>query len=355
MATMEKSDPLDELLAANIEPGPDQAPPLSETLRRIEVRRGRRRRHHGRLVLAGASVFAAVAASLVVASQQGGSSSLGVLQAAAATAKADPPAARFTGFEAETTVKIDASSEIEASIEHSWKIVRPLSDTEFEGQLVSLSPAPSPALEKRLREANQGGGGVVVTDGTVTTERVGDQVRRTSSWRRPYGTLFSGALAPGEKPARVPTDPQKAREAVASWATGQAPAGEEPSLGNLLRESVGNDDHTQLALSYARMVLTAPRVAPDVRAAVYEALAKVPGVRIEPHATDSLGRPAAALITQTEHGPSSTRAELLIDPSTAQVLADRAVFTVRPGANAHRPPNTGPYSEGSQETTYTYR
>jgi hypothetical protein len=369
MATMEKIDPLDELLAANIEPGPEQAPPLIETLQRIEATRTRRRRFTTgrpartrpgrRVALAGASVFIAIAASLVVVSgsaQHGATVPLGVLQAAAATAKADPPSARFAGYTAATTVQITASPEIAGSTERSWKIVRPLSDTEFEGQLVSLTPAPSPELEKRLREANdgKGGGAITVPDGTVTTEREGDQVRRTSTWRRPYGTLFSGALAPGEHPALVPTDPQQAREAVASWATGEPPAGEEASVANLLRDSVGNGDRTQLALSYARMVLTAPRVAPEVRAAVYEALEKVPGVRIDPHATDGLGRPAAALITETEHGPSPTRSELLIDPSTARVLAERSVFTVRPGANAHRPAGQGPYGEGSQETTYTY-
>ncbi len=357
MTVTENRDPLDELLAANIEPGPDQPPPFAHTLRRIEAAGTRRRRRPFRtLALAGVGAVALVAASLAIvsgSSEQGGSAPLGVLQAAAATAKANPPAARFSGFVAETTVTIKGTAEIKASTERSWKVVRPVSDTEFEGQLVTLRPAPSPEerrLAEEAAESNRKNGTTPIsTDGTTTTEREGDQVRQTITWRRPYGTLFSGALAPGEQPAPVPTDPVQARRAVASWATGTPPAGGNAGLANLLQESVGNGDRTQLALSYARMVLTAPRVAPDVRAAVYEALAGLPGVRVERRATD-----AAAIITETTHGPSITRAELLIDPSTARVLAERVVFTVEPGANANRSPNEGPYAEGSQETTYRY-
>ena len=282
-----------------------------------------------------------------------------MLQAAAATAKANPPAARFAGYTAETTVTIKGTSEIEGSTERSWTIIRPVSDTEFEGQFVTVRPAPSPEERRMAEEVAKSnakrGTPAFSTDGTTTTEREGEQVRQTISWRRPYGTLFWGALGAGEQPAPVPTDPQQARRAVASWATGKPPAGGPAALADLLQDSVGNGDHTQLALSYARMVLTAPRVAPDVRAAVYEALADVPGVRIDPHATDGLGRPAAAIITETTHGPSITRAELLIDPAAARVLAERVVFTVEPGANAHRSPGEGPYGEGSQETTYRYQ
>jgi hypothetical protein len=364
MPAIESTDPLDELLAANIEPGPDQAPPLAQTLQRIEATGGRRRR--GRrprrtIALAGVSAAVVAAASLAVvsgSSEQGGPTPLGVLQAAAATAKADPPSARFAGYVAETTVETQGSSELEPSTARTWTIVRPVSDIEFEGQFVSLVPVPSSQLKKRMREVADANAKQRTprpsTDGTLTTKREGDQVRYTVSWRRPYGTLFWGALAPGQRPAPVPTDPQQARRAVASWATGRPPAGEDAGLADLLRESAGNGDSTQLALSYARIVLTAPRVAPDVRAAVYEALAEVPGVEIDSHASDGLGRPAAAIITETAHGPSRSRSELLIDPKSARVLAERTVFTVHAGANAHRPPNEPPHSEGSQETTYRY-
>ena len=313
------------------------------------------------ITLAGVAAVSMVAASLAIvsgSSEPGGSAPLGVLQAAAATARANPPAARFAGYVAETTVTIKGTAEIKASTERSWTIIRPVSDTEFEGQFVTVRPAPS-AQERRLAEEaaesnSRNGTAPISTDGTTTTRREGDQVRETTSWRRPYGTLFWGALGAGEQPAPVPTDPQQARRAVASWATGKPPAGDPAAIADLLEDSVGNGDRTQLALSYARMVLTAPRVAPDVRAAVYEALGEVPGVRIDPDATDGLGRPAAAIITETTHGPSITRAQLLIEPSTARVLAERVVFTVEPGANADRAPGEGPYAEGSQETTYRY-
>jgi hypothetical protein len=186
--------------------------------------------------------------------------------------------------------------------------------------LVSLWPAPSAAAKRRIREAEQADAKrpQPVTDAVTTSRREGDQIRWTSTWRRPYGTLFSGALRPGERPAPVPSDPEQARRAVASWATGTPPADGDAGEAELLEHAYGK-------------------------------------VRIDPHATDRLGRSAAAILTETVRGPTTTRTELLIDPDAARVLAERYVSTVRPGANEDRPPNEPPFSEGSAETTYRYQ
>ena len=83
-------------------------------------------------------------------------------------------------------------------------------------------------------------------------------------------------------------------------------------------------------------MLTAPRVSPDVRSAVYTALSRVAAVKIDPTAKDGLGRPGAALIAEDTDGKSRTRSELLIDPQTSRILAERHVFTPEPGVNENR-------------------
>jgi hypothetical protein len=61
---------------------------------------------------------------------------------------------------------------------------------------------------------------------------------------------------------------------------------------------------------------------PKLRAALYRALKYVPGVRFTPQTRDALGRPAVA-VTRVEDG---TRRELLFDPATSAMLAEREVI-----------------------------
>jgi hypothetical protein len=61
---------------------------------------------------------------------------------------------------------------------------------------------------------------------------------------------------------------------------------------------------------------------PKLRAALYRALKYVPGVRFVPRTRDGLGRPAVA-VTRVEDG---TRRELLFDPATSAMLAEREVI-----------------------------
>jgi hypothetical protein len=68
---------------------------------------------------------------------------------------------------------------------------------------------------------------------------------------------------------------------------------------------------------------------PKLRAALYRALKLVPGVRYLGRVRDPLGRPALA-VARTERG---TRRELLFDPATAAMLAEREVVV---GPGAHR-------------------
>ncbi|HEY4096198.1 MAG TPA: CU044_5270 family protein [Baekduia sp.] len=68
---------------------------------------------------------------------------------------------------------------------------------------------------------------------------------------------------------------------------------------------------------------------PKLRAALYRALKLVPGVRYLGRVRDPLGRPALA-VARTEGG---TRRELLFDPATAAMLAEREVVV---GPDARR-------------------
>jgi hypothetical protein len=346
-------DVLDRLRTANLVPDDDPAPPLAPVLRRLDTsRRPRPWRSAPRrfAMLAGAAAVAAVGVSVVAASgpsRHGGAAPLGVLQVAAARAEANAGATRFSGYVAETVL------DLKGVTDRTWKVIRPVSDTEFEGRLEKPHRAPTPEQERMARElAEANKGRFVQTDGRHTSRREGDQIREIYSWQRPYGTIFNGGLAPGEQPARVPTDPTAAANTVAALAAGEMPANIEKSYAGLLEDAAPFP--LGRALNYAEDVLTAPRVSPDVRAAVYRALSGVAGITVDDHATDPAGRSAAALTAQLDKGPAHTRVELLFDPDSALVLAERVVFTADAGADDHRPKGEPPYGEGTQVTTYRY-
>jgi hypothetical protein len=63
-----------------------------------------------------------------------------------------------------------------------------------------------------------------------------------------------------------------------------------------------------------------------LRAALYRALKEVPGIRYLGRVRDRLGRPAIG-IERTEHG---SRRELLFDPDTSAMLAERVVAVDTP-------------------------
>jgi hypothetical protein len=76
---------------------------------------------------------------------------------------------------------------------------------------------------------------------------------------------------------------------------------------------------------------------PRLRAALYRALAYVPGIRLLGPAHDRLGR-AAIAVARTEQG---TRTELLFDPGTSELLAEReAMLRPPPGLAGVVPPGT---------------
>jgi hypothetical protein len=317
------ADILDRLRAADIVADRDEAPPFAETARRIAELRAapKPKRRIRRVIPLALTATAALAASLAIVTGSDDNhrtTPFGVLQAAAATAGSSSADGIFSGYVKDTRIEIDAVEDVPAQTSLLRETIAPVSATEYEARMNGHEGHPA------------------------------------TSERRPYGTLYTGPLPTGGHPAPAPTSAEEVREAIASWAEAKPPAGGDAGVAELLQDAYSRTDGTQLALGYAELVLTAPRVAPGVRAAVYDALRTVTGVEIDAHATDPAGRPAAALISESHHGPTGTRHELLIDPRTSRVLGSRDEFTVAVGANERRAANEPPYGTGSQQTTYRY-
>lgn len=353
------TDLLDRLRAADISPIEADPQPCDESLARIQALRDARGSHAApahrtrslrRVVPAGVLATGVLAATLVIVIASPNETALpklGVLEAAAQTAKENPVAGRFSGYvQVQRTFTPPGKP---AGLLESRTIVRRVSATEFDGTIETtwpVSTTPQPPVPQLAGTPAPDDGGA-----RVTTRRVGDRITDRRTWRRPYGTIFNGALGRGQQPVAAPTDPDEARRAIASWATGKAPAGGDPEEASLLRDAFGSGDGAQLALGYATNVLTAPQVAPQVRAAVYEALAGVPGIRVNAHAIDPAGRPAASLTSENEHG---THSELFIDPDTALVLGTRNRYEATPDAGQARAAADSPTISRGDSSVFRY-
>lgn len=73
-------------------------------------------------------------------------------------------------------------------------------------------------------------------------------------------------------------------------------------------------------------ILGEPITSAALRAAAFNALAEIPGVELERHAVDALGRRGAAVSWGSEGERSAFRRELIIDPQTSKLLAQAEVI-----------------------------
>lgn len=74
---------------------------------------------------------------------------------------------------------------------------------------------------------------------------------------------------------------------------------------------------------------------PRLQAAIFNALAELPGITIQTGATDSLGREGDAIVLRTEEG---IRSEAIFDPTTGEVLATRSVLIDPTGSRFEKLP-----------------
>jgi hypothetical protein len=71
-------------------------------------------------------------------------------------------------------------------------------------------------------------------------------------------------------------------------------------------------------------ILQQPVIAPELRAAVFNALAELPGIELDRDATDLVGRPGYAISFFDQ--ASGLRGEYIFDPDTSAILGERIVL-----------------------------
>jgi hypothetical protein len=136
-------------------------------------------------------------------------------------------------------------------------------------------------------------------------------------------------------PSAVPTDPDGLLAAVYQLV-------EDPSCAPILVGDTVQDRAFMLIDGMLQTVIPA-----DVRVALYQALAKIPGVTVVQGATDTAGRRGVAFARAAAiEGPGSSgwlRLEIILDPNTYRYLGARHIVT-----RDHFIPDTPSRSKGTQ-------
>lgn len=89
------------------------------------------------------------------------------------------------------------------------------------------------------------------------------------------------------------------------------------------------------SLSLVSDLLNNPLVTPELRAALYEAEGRLPGIEYFGKATDAIGRPGVAIGAESANSGAPTRYSLIFDPKTSQVLATEELMLKPPPAYAY--------------------
>lgn len=107
------------------------------------------------------------------------------------------------------------------------------------------------------------------------------------------------------------TDPDELYDQIRSKAQGHGPSTDAEMLvlvGDLLRETV---------------------TPPDLRAALFRVAARIPGVELVGEVTDPAGRKGTAIARTSDDSGYRARVELVFDPDTSELLAEREVLLER--------------------------
>lgn len=276
----------------------------------------RARRRFVAFALTSATVVAALAVAL-----PGGDRALSVLEAAAATAAAQPAPAAEAGtyayFTARTTVGSTVDPTISGGGGTEWWVARDGSgrmrqtmriDDDFErpadGVEYVVRPGDDPGLprwrragdHRWVREARFGPGGF-------------DAV---------HSLIAPGVLSPHVD--RLPTDPHELKAALTAQLEA-ATRDRDPETG--FRGPVREDQ----LLTVIEQTLAHPLTSPELRSSLYRVAATLAGVEVTEHAKDPLGRPATALVHTRDTDPGTVTTELFFDPGTAASLAARLTTT----------------------------
>ncbi|HYC81659.1 MAG TPA: CU044_5270 family protein [Solirubrobacterales bacterium] len=117
-------------------------------------------------------------------------------------------------------------------------------------------------------------------------------------------------------PAELPTDPKALRLAVESGRV-QPPWVLEMTMAPLGEEIPARFRRAE-TIEKLSQVLEKPTTTPALRAAVFNALAEIPGIELEREVTDVAGRSGEAIVSLGEGG---LRRDFSFDPDTAELLA----------------------------------
>lgn len=121
------------------------------------------------------------------------------------------------------------------------------------------------------------------------------------------------------KLAKLPTEPEALRSAIEGLPSGSSPSSTSSRRGTVTAERLLE-------------ILSEPVTGPALRAAAFNALAEMPGIRLEHDVADVAGRRGDALTWVRDRGFGQ---ELIFDPRTSRVLAQAEVI--------FGPPSTGEY------------
>lgn len=318
MKRLEAANPIDASDLANW-PASDRGQEIlrrvvSASLQRTERRRDRQR--FPRLALTAVAVIAAVVIGLLVApvpgTRRGASAAAAeVLHAAARVAEKQPQAPasahgyRYSKSEGAARGHYDACSVPSGP---------------------SVCPAPPPddwafsVIVHTTREiwiAPDGSGRLLVTTGEPRFFGPRDKATWEAAGRPPLdrpGTSDE-SFGPGGLSymdfSKYSTDPDELYEQIRKKAEGYGPSIDAEVLvlvGDLLRETL------------------AP---PDLRAALFRVAARIPGVELVGEVTDPAGRKGTAVARTSDDVGFLERIELIFDPDTSELLAEREVLLER--------------------------
>ena len=325
MRRLKAADPVD---ASNVEnwPASDRG---QEVLRRVvsaslhstESRPDRGR--SPRLVLLGFTVIATVVIAVLFAplpgSRQGASAAAAeVLHAMARVAKRQPP------------TPAPAQGYRYTKVQDAYRVYYDACSIPTESDATPLTcPRPSPddwafsVLVSHIREAwiaPDGSGRLLVITGEPRFFGPEDKAEWKAAGRpqldRPGRTDESfrpGALSYTD-PSKYSTDPDELYDQIRQEAEGYGPSTDAEMfvlVGDLLRE-------------------TARRAAPPaLRAALFKVAAKIPGVELVGEVTDPIGRKGTAVARTSDDAGFLERNELVFDPDTSALLAERQVLLER--------------------------
>ncbi|CCH33780.1 CU044_5270 family protein [Actinosynnema sp. NPDC047251] len=133
-------------------------------------------------------------------------------------------------------------------------------------------------------------------------------------WRAPCGDFFA------QDPAKRCAEPGNWQNPTAQWQAG-LPTDPDALFERLSADAPDNDLGDAELLVYAADALRSGLVGKDLRAALYQALAKLPGLEVTEKQANLAGRVGTALGIDD----GTTRHEIIIDPATGQFIGERQV------------------------------